>query len=312
MKNLNKIIVTTLKTLIVYIIFNINISYASEKLDIVVPFPPGGTVDILARQVQKVLIAKDIDANVIYKPGAHGIIAMNYANQNKDSILMMNAGFGVIAPLLNNDIEWDISRDFKPVTMIARDVQALAVLSDSPWNSADDLIRSLNTAPRKLTHGNASDDNRLAALLFLEKSRTNAISVNYRGAAEAKNALLGGHVDFIFMGYAALKPLVDSNKIKILGVANETRLHPGSDIKTLKEQNIDLSVGNWFGIFTNNDSSDKQILKLNQIITTEMKKDKSFTFLHQDLMPVLADAKQLGDYVQAEKFFFADVLRRFK
>lgn len=269
----------------------------AEPLEIICPFPPGGTVDRLSRYVQKVLSENGIESTVVTKSGGQGAIAIRYAKESqKPAILMMSAGPGLITPLVNSEADWNLNRDFKPISLLAKDVMTVSVPADRPWNNLQDLLSAMKQSPGKVSHGNASDINRLGALLFLQKTNNTGISVNFQGGAKTVTALAGGHVDFIVLNYADVKSMKEAGKIKVLGLANSQRHAYDKSILTLREQNLDLDISTWYGMLGTKNMDTAMINKIHGLVVDAMKKDKEFTYLHNVLIPTLSSPKEFYDF----------------
>jgi tripartite-type tricarboxylate transporter receptor subunit TctC len=289
MKILSKIFLATA--------FSITSLCQAQPIEIITPFPPGGTVDHLARYVQKVLTTNGIGSIVVHKPGAQGAIAIRHAKESQQpAILMMSAGPGLITPLVNPDADWNLNRDFQPISLLAKDVMAISVPSDRPWNNLQDLLAALKKSPGQLTHGNASDINRLGALMFLQKTNNTGISVNFQGGSQTVIALAGGHVDFIVLNYADVKSIKETGKIKVLGLADRQRHAFDKSIPTLKEQGLDLDISTWYGMLGTKNMDPALVKQINELVVSAMRKDREFTYLHNVLIPTLSSPKEFHDF----------------
>lgn len=292
-----KILSIILSRVVLAATFAITVPVLAQPMEIIVPFPPGGTVDNLARHVQKTLTGNGIASTIVHKPGAQGAIAVRYAKESQQpAILMMSAGPGLITPLVNPGADWNLNRDFRPISLLAKDVMTISVPADRPWNNLQDLLAALKKSPGQLTHGNASDINRLGALLFLQKTNSTGVSVNFQGGSQTVIALAGGHVDFIVLNYADVKSIKETDKIKVLGLADKQRHAFDRSIPTLKEQGIDLEITTWYGMLGTKNMDVALVNRINEIVVSAMKKDRELTLLHSVLIPTLSSPKEFQDF----------------
>jgi len=187
---------------------------------------------------------------VVNKPGASGVIgAKEVASATPDGYTLglfstgfLTAQYMVPTPTNANEYEF--------VALVNMDPAAIAVPRSRPWQTLKDLIKYGHEHPGSLRVGiNAGSSAHIFAAAFMEKAKLEVIYVPFRGGSERSVALAGGHIDVDFDIVAPMKPMVESNKIRILGIAAEKRVEEYPDIPTMSEAGINLVISSWHGVF---------------------------------------------------------------
>lgn len=195
-------------------------NYPNKPIHIVVPFPADGPTDLLARVIGKEMTASWGRAVVIdNRPGADTAIgAEMVAKANPDGYTLL-AGLDstmVLNPLLMKNLPYDASKDFEPISLLARNVPLLEVRSDSSVRSVRDLIDALKAKPGKLNLGVGTSNSRLAALLLARQTGTTFTIVPYIGGMETVDGLLNGSIDVAIAGAPSSLPLITAGKLRPL------------------------------------------------------------------------------------------------
>jgi len=261
----------------------------ANVVNIVVPFPPGGTNDILGRYVSTVLENAKISSIVINKGGAGGIIGVRHVLDSQDknnTLLMLSGGPGLFTPLLANPRPYDVRKDLQPVALIATDSVVIIVPTASTIKTAQDLVKSLKSNPGKLSWAHPSMLNKFSGIMFLDRTQTTANEVPYNGGAQTALAVAGGHVDFAVTMFADVKELVTAGKVRILGVADNRRHIGIPSVPTFKEQGIDFEHYSWYAVMAPMGMSHERIQYLGKLIVDAVKKDNDNPVLNKVLVPV--------------------------
>lgn len=231
--------------------------YPDKPIKMIVPWPPGGVTDTLARfsadQLQRAIGQPVVVEN---KAGANGIIGTQSAAAlapDGYGMLAVTAETHAINPSVYKPLPYDPLKDFDPVAMVARVSFVLATRADLPPNNVKELVAYAKANPGKLSAASygVGSTSHLGLATFEKLTGTNYIHVPFQGVAPAVNALLGGQVDLAFVNAYNVEAHRKAGKVKILGVAGPDRLHTIADVPTMAEQGIEgLHAGNWYGFVT--------------------------------------------------------------
>ena len=231
--------------------------YPDKPMKMIVPWPPGGVTDTLARYAADQL-GRSISQPVVVenKAGANGIIGTQAAMAlppDGYGILAVTAETHAINPSVYKPLQYDPIKDFDPVAMVARVSFVLATRADLPPNSVQELVAYSKANPGKLTAASygVGSTSHLGLATFEKLTGTSHTHVPYQGVAPAVNALIAGQVDFAFVNAFNVEQHRKSGRVKILAVAGPERLHTIPDVPTMAEQGIQgLHAGNWYGFVT--------------------------------------------------------------
>lgn len=229
--------------------------YPVDTIKIVVPFPAGGTTDILARHVAQALKAR-LGVNVIVDNvgGASGMIgSRQVATANPDGgTMLLTATHHVINLSLNKTMMYDTKRDFDPLALIASVPNALVVHPSVPANTVAELIAIAKKEPGKLSFGSTGigGANHLSGELFKILAEVNITHVPYKGAAPAMTDLLGGHIPMMFDSLPTVLPAAKEKRLRVLAVTSRQRAPSLPDVPTLDEAGVKgfESIA-WFGLY---------------------------------------------------------------
>jgi tripartite-type tricarboxylate transporter receptor subunit TctC len=226
--------------------------YPERPVTVVVPFPPGGSSDAVARTVQAKLTEKLGQPVIIdNKPGANSSIGATYAARAKPdgyTLLVGSIGTYAINPVLYKDLAYEPRRDFDLLTVAVRTPNALVANANFPASTVPELIAYLKKNPDKVSFassGTGSSDH-LTAALFWQKTGTSGIHVPYKGGGQAITDLIGGSADVSFQNLGAIANHVRSGKLKLLAVTAEQRNATFPQVPTLAEAGVPgIEVYSW-------------------------------------------------------------------
>jgi len=229
-------------------------AFPAKTVHIVVPFPAGGTADLLARSIADVL-AESWHQSVLIdnKPGAGSLLATQYAQRaapDGTTLLMVAPSF-LVNPMLNPEARYEPLRDFTPVTLLVTSPLVLAVNPESPARTLKELLDLARANPGKLSFaavGPNTTQQMIGEMLKLE-SKIDWIYAPYSGGAPSVTAVLGGHVAAVIANYSEVSAQVAAGKLRVLAVGTPERLDSLKDVPTLAELGyslIDATI--WFGI----------------------------------------------------------------
>jgi tripartite-type tricarboxylate transporter receptor subunit TctC len=215
--------------------------WPNKPVTLVVPFPPGGSTDMIARAVVPKLVEVTKGNYVVdNKAGAGGTIgaaAVKRAAPDGYTFLVSSLGPFVIGPHLIKNSGYEPLKDFDYITVAVQAPNILTVRADSPHKSFADVLKYMKANPDKMTYasaGNGTSDHLTAELLWQETG-TKAIHVPYKGGGPALTDLLGGQVDATFMNINTGMPQIKAGKLRALAITSTKRSPLLPDVPTMDE-----------------------------------------------------------------------------
>jgi tripartite-type tricarboxylate transporter receptor subunit TctC len=230
-------------------------AYPSKSVRIVVPFPPGGPADALARIVGDKLSQSLGQPFVIdNKPGAGGNIGMEQgakAAPDGYTLTLAPAGNLTIAPSLYSKLPYDPAKDYVPISVLATVPNILITAPTVPARTLRDLITLAKARPGTLNFaspGNGSGAH-LAGELFKSMAGIDIVHVPFNGVGPAMSAVLSGEVQLFFAQSSAALPYVKTGKVTALGVASAKRIASAPELPTMAEAGLpDFEVTSWYAL----------------------------------------------------------------
>ena len=228
-------------------------AYPDQPITMVVPYPPGGPADLIARPLGAGL-QKRLGVPVVleYKPGAGGQIALRHVQRARSDgyTLVLALAAYAIGPLVSQSAGYDPVRDFQPVSLVAKQPLVLYVGPNSRFASVSDLVTHAKSHPDTVTvassgYGNTSH---LAIEMFSQAAGIRVTHVPYHGGVQSVAAAMSGDVDAVFAGADSLG-YVSSGKLRALAVANDTRLAIAPETPTFADAGVrNVFVTGWYGV----------------------------------------------------------------
>lgn len=219
-------------------------NYPTGPIELIVAYSAGGGTDVGARILTKIAdryLSQPLV--VVNKPGAGGEIGFTALAKSKPdgyTLGFINQPTTLLLPMMRKTSYKN--SDFKYIINITWDPGLLAVRTESPIKTLDEFLKAAKSKPDTLTIGNAGvgSDAYMAVLDFSQKAGIKVIPVPFKGAAPARTALLGGHVDAVVMKVGETKTYVQSNQIRVLAVMTEQRSPDFPNVPTFKEKGLDV------------------------------------------------------------------------
>lgn len=279
--------------------------YPDRVVKFVVPFPPGGPTDALARRLAEGLQSR-FPAGVVVdnKAGAGGNLgaeAVAKAEPDGYTILFGTSGPLAINKSLYSKLPYDPLTSFAPVIYIGSLPNVLVVNADIPVKTVAELIAYAKANPGKVTFASSGNgaSSHLAGVLFNQMAGTEILHVPYKGTGPALNDLLGGHVQMTFTDVLTALPHIQAGKLRALAVTSAERSNVLPDVPTVAEQGLqgfDVSV--FFGVVAPKGTPQPVIGKLNEAFAAALKEPairSAFTaqgiMLSPDTSPAALTAK---------------------
>ncbi|WP_371132478.1 tripartite tricarboxylate transporter substrate binding protein [Polaromonas sp.] len=225
--------------------------FPNHAVELVVPFQPGGGTDALARAFADAS-RKHMPQSVVIvnKPGASGAIGWQDVINAKPDGYKLAVVTVEVTTLPHMGLAKFTHDDFTPIARLNADQAAITVRADAPWNTIEEFLAAARKDSGTVGVGNAGNGSiwHLAAAALEDKTHVKFNHIPYQGAGPAVLALLGGHVDSVAVSPAEVTTYVQAGKLKTLAVMADQRVKGFEKVPTLKERNIDLTIGTWRGI----------------------------------------------------------------
>ena len=291
--------------------------YPGKALRLIVPFPPGGGNDILARTVgQRLTEVVSQQVVVDNRGGAGGALGATIAAQaNPDGYTLFLGSVGNLAqtPALKADLPYNPVRDFAPASLVATSAFMLAVNPSVPAKSVQELIALAKASPGKLNYASAGAGSSLhmAAELFKYATGTDMLHVPYKGTGPAMTDLISGRVQLVFSTMPPVLPQVKTGKLRALGVTSLKRAAAAPDVPTIAESGVrGFSVVNWQGILAPSKTPAAIVKKLNQDILAALKLPGMTEALAvQGLEPAGGTPEEFGALIKSEIAKYTQVVK---
>ncbi len=230
--------------------------FPDRPIRMVVPFPPGGPTDIVARLVA-VNMSTILGQNVVVenRAGATGTIgstAVAKALPDGYTIVMGTLGSHTLAPLLQTTMPYDPRRDFAPISLLATVPNVLMVANSVPARDVRELIALMKANPGKYNYGSAGNGSplHLSGVLFQRLAGVEAVHVPYKGSNPALQDLRSGRIEFMFDAIPSALPLVTSGAVRGLAVTGPKRVGTLKDLPTMRESGVpDFESYTWNALF---------------------------------------------------------------
>ena len=245
-------------------------AFPTKPIRIVVPFPPGGTTDILARAAaQKMTEAWKEQAVVDNRPGAGGNIGAELVARSPAdgyTLLMGTVGTHAINASLYAKMPYDHVKDFAPVILVAAVPNVLVVHPSLPVHSVAELIAYAKANPGKLNFASSGSGTsiHLAGELFKVMAGVQMTHVPYKGSAPAISDLLGGQVQLMFDNLPSALPQIKAGKLRALAVTSAQRASALPDVPTIAESGLPgYEASSWFGLLAPAGTPQDVVAKIN-------------------------------------------------
>lgn len=282
--------------------------WPSKPIRWVVPFPPGGAMDAIARALGE-KAAKSLGQPFVIdnKPGAGGNIGADLvAKSPGDGYTMMITSIGMATnKSLYPKLSYDPAKDFAPVSLLAVVPNVLVTNATQPTvKTVADVIANAKAQPGKLTYASAGNGTsiHLAGEVFASQAKVDMLHVPYKGSGPAVTDLLGGQVNYMFDSITSAKPHILSGKLRAIGLTTTKRSAALPNVPTLAESGlVGYEVSPWFAVFVPASTPKPIIAKLNTALLEAMKQPEiKAKFETIGAEPIGSTPEELGAHLNRE------------
>ena len=290
--------------------------FPAKPIRLIVPFPPGGPNDIIARVIGQRM------SEIVHQPividnrggqaGVLGTDAVAKSAPDGYTIGIVSASALSISPTMEK-VAYDVARDFAPITLVATVPEMLVVASSVPARDTKELVALAKAEPGKLNFASAGTGGitHLAGELFKLTAKIDIVHVPYRGAAPAINDLLGQQVQMAFLDLPVILPHIKAGTLRAIVLGAKERVPTAPDVPTTAEVGMpDILIENWYGMIAPAGTPPPIIDRLNRVATEAMAdpavKEK---LADQGLALVPQTPEQFRAYIASETARWAKVIK---
>jgi len=282
-------------------------TWPDRPIQLLIPYPPGGSADLLGRPLAMKLQER-LGQNVVleYKPGAGGTVAtqaLARAKPDGHTLILVLAAHAINASLYPK-LPYDTRKDFAPVSLVANLPMIVAASSSLKANTIPELIAAAKAAPGKLTFGSAGNGNtgHLAAEFFSAQAGIKMTHVPYKGSAGVVNAMLAGEIDLTFDSISTSWPQIKSGRMRALAVTGEKRASISPDVPTMIEAGMPgFVINGWYAILAPAGTPTPVVERLSKEIASVLTlPDLRTQIMAGGYEPVGSTPQALGAHIEAE------------
>ena len=291
-------------------------SYPSQPIRMIAPFPPGGSVDIMARLIGEPL-GRQLGQNIVVenRSGASGNLGMEAAARAAPDgyTLVLNTIPLVTNQSLFKNLTWDPIKDYVHIGMVATAPHALVVPPKNPANNVKELIAAARANPGKLNYASAGIGTtfHFCAEMFKDETGTNIVHVPYKGGGPALVDTLSGQVDMSFPTLSAVLPHVKAGKLKALAVTSGSRSKLLPDVPTMQEAGVQgFEFTQWLAILAPAGTPQPIVAQLNKALNAALgSKEVAEKFAQQGFEPFITSPEETRKFLANEVQRYARLIK---
>lgn len=290
--------------------------FPDRPIKLIVPFPPGGPNDVIARVVgQRMSDILKQPVVIENRGGQGGVLGTNFVAMAKPdgyTIAIASAGALSISPHMEK-VAYDTLKDLAPVTLVAKVPEMLVVATNVPAKNMKELIALAKAQPGKLNFASSGPGSlpHLAGELLKLKAKIDIVHVPYRGAAPAVNDLLGQQVQMVFLDLPVLLPQVKAGKLRPIAVGSEKRVPTAPDVPTTAEAGLPgLITENWYGMVAPAKTPPDIVAKLNKAAVEAIKDPTVIEKLSSQGAELVGNTpEEFRAFIESDTKKWADVIK---
>jgi tripartite-type tricarboxylate transporter receptor subunit TctC len=291
-------------------------SYPSQPIKMIAPFPPGGSVDIMARLIGEPF-SQQLGGRIVVenRSGASGNIGMEAAARAAPDgyTIVLNTIPLVTNQSLFKNLTWDPIRDFVPIGMVATAPHALVVPRRIPANTVQELLTLIRKNPGKMNYASAGIGTtfHFCAEMFKDETGTNIVHVPYKGGGPALVDTLSGQVDMSFPTLSAALPHVKAGNLKALAVTSATRSALLPNVPTMQEAGVKgFQFTQWLALLAPAGTPQPVVAKLNGALNAALgSKETAEKFRQQGFDPFITSPEEARKFLAAEVQRYARLIK---
>ena len=290
--------------------------FPSQPIRLIAPFPPGGSVDSMARLIADPL-AQQLNGKMVIenRSGASGNIGMELAARAKPDgyTLVLNTIPLATNQALFDKLSWDPVKDFAPIGMVATAPHVLVVPPKVKANSVAELVKLARSSPGRMTYASAGVGTtfHLCGEMFKDSTSTFILHVPYRGGGPALLDTLGGQVDMSFPTLSAALPHVKAGNLRALAVTDTQRASLLPDVPTMREAGVkDFQFTQWLALLAPAGTPKDTVGRLNAALKDTLNsKDVRDKFAQQGFGAFITTPEEAGKFIAAEVQRFGKLIK---
>lgn len=291
-------------------------AWPAKSIRLIVPFPPGGTTDVVTRLIATEL-TKSLGQPVVVdnKPGAGTVLGVDLAAKapaDGYTLVTVANSFCVNQTLVKN-LPYDGLRDLRQVGLMGMSEHVLATHPGSGLKTVGDLIAAARKQPGKLSYASfgTGTSAHISGAMLETQAGIEMIHVPYKGQAPALNDLIGGQVTVMFGNWPEFRQHVQSGKLVALGMATAKRSPLATQIPTLAEQGLPIESNSWNGILTRSGTPDAVVQRLNAEINKALQAPAVVqAFADGGIVSLAGTPERFAAFIRSETEKYAQVIRK--
>jgi tripartite-type tricarboxylate transporter receptor subunit TctC len=290
--------------------------FPNKPIRLIVPFPPGGPNDIIARTVSQ-RMSEILKQNILIdnRGGQGGVLGTDVVAKSPPdgyTIAVTSAGALAISPSMEK-VAYDTLKDLEPITLVAKVPEMLVVATSVAANNMKELVALAKSQPGKLNFASSGPGSmpHLAGELLKLTAKIDIIHVPYRGAAPAVNDLLGQQVQMVFLDLPILLPQIEAGKLRPIAVGAPQRVPSAPNVPTTTEVGMpDLQTENWYGMVAPANTPPQVVAVLNKAAVEAMKDPGVISKLASQGAILVGDTpEQFRAFIDSESKKWAKVIK---
>jgi tripartite-type tricarboxylate transporter receptor subunit TctC len=295
-------------------------AWPSKPISLVVPFPPGGTTDVLARALgEKLSTSLGQPVGVENRPGAGATLGADYVARSAKPdgyTLLVGAVHHTIASSVYKKLPYDFQKDFAPITVIATVPNVLVVNASTPVKNVAELVALAKAQPGKLTYGSNGNGTaqHLIGTQFQILTGTELIHIPYKGSGPLATDLLGGQITMSFDTVTPVLQHIRAGKLRALAVTTGKRSSALPEVPTLDEAGLKgFNIGTWFGVLAPAATPKEIVAKLNAAMVKVIQSPEFRKRMDEiGAEPIGNSAEQMAAQIREETDKFAKLVKEAK
>jgi len=290
-------------------------TYPTRPIRIIIPYPPGGTSDILARLIGNKLTESWKQQIIVdNRTGASGNIGLELGARGTPdghTLLLSDIGNAVISSILYTKLPFDVLKDFAPVTIVSYSPHMLMTTLKTPVATTEELIAYAKARPGKLNFptglGGAPH---LAGMSFAQRFGIDWVYVPTKGGANSVAAMMAGEGDVMFLGMLQSLPHVNNNRLKLIAISSEKRLATHPKVPIVAETFPGFVTGSWQGILAPARTPPEVVAKINAEVSRILRLPDVIAFLNsQGTTPLATTPQETGKWLAEERAKWVKVVK---